>query len=641
MSQTFRWASIAPIERLSRAVERLCCTPLLALGSGGSFTVSQFACHLHQSIAHKPASAVSPLQAAFLQLPLAEMSVFVPTAGGNNTDVLGAVQRIAEREPRNMLVLCATPKSRISRLVSRYQFVNLVEYELPSGRDGFLATNSLLAFAVLLARSYAAVRGGSLALPKDVRELLGDQRELTDTDWLDRRCQPLWERTTLIVLHGTSTTTTAVDLESKFTEAALGNVQISDLRQFAHGRHHWLAKRSSETAVLALISDDDRELADQTLRLLPSHVPVHRMEIAASGWLADLAGLVRSFLIVGSAGRARGIDPGRPGVPSFGRKLYHLNAFRGSRETRAMSYCEQRAIERKSGETVQSLQASDRLSMWRDAYKEFTTAVSITRFQGLVVDYDGTLCDECQRHGPLPKDVTQYLTNFLKAGIQLGIATGRGKSVRDRLRKAFTKTLWKRIVVGYYNGAEVTTLDNDSSPDGRDVVGAQLVQIRQAIEHDRYLTASAETTYRQSQVTLIPKAAVALGAVWEHVEQLVHRTNGAHARVLRSGHSVDIVAWETSKLAVAERVRTLVIDNSEAPVLCIGDRGRWPGNDFELLGGDFGLSVYEVSPDPHHCWNVCPPGQRGRQATLFYFRNLVVTRRGLRLRLSPSERRVP
>ncbi|MSR58027.1 MAG: hypothetical protein EXS05_10165 [Planctomycetaceae bacterium] len=71
-----------------------------------------------------------------------------------------------------------------------------------------------------------------------------------------------------------------------------------------------------------------------------------------------------------------------------------------------------------------------------------------------------------------------------------------------------------------------------------------------------------------------------------------------------------------SKLAVVQPVRRLVEDEADTPVLCIGDRGRWPGNDFVLLGGQFGLSVYEASPDPHHCWNLCPPGQRGRQATL-------------------------
>ena len=54
----------------------------------------------------------------------------------------------------------------------------------------------------------------------------------------------------------------AIDLESKLTEAALMPVQVADFRNFAHGRHHWLAKRGGETAVLALVCESDAEVAD-------------------------------------------------------------------------------------------------------------------------------------------------------------------------------------------------------------------------------------------------------------------------------------------------------------------------------------------------------------------------------------------
>jgi hypothetical protein len=48
----------------------------------------------------------------------------------------------------------------------------------------------------------------------------------------------MWERRTTVVLHGPATRVGAIDLESKFTEAALGNLQVADWRNFAHGRHH-------------------------------------------------------------------------------------------------------------------------------------------------------------------------------------------------------------------------------------------------------------------------------------------------------------------------------------------------------------------------------------------------------------------
>lgn len=57
---------------------------------------------------------------------------------------------------------------------------------------------------------------------------------------------------------------------------------------------------------------------------------------------------------------------------------------------------------------------------------------------------------------------------------------------------------------------------------------------------------------------------------------------------------------------------------THADILSIGDKGQWPGNDFDLLANPFSLSVNEVSGDPTTCWNLAPAGHRGVQATLDY-----------------------
>ena len=55
-----------------------------------------------------------------------------------------------------------------------------------------------------------------------------------------------------------------------------------------------------------------------------------------------------------------------------------------------------------------------------------------------------------------------------------------------------------------------------------------------------------------------------------------------------------------------------------ACVLSVGDKGQWPGNDYELLNTPYSLSVDEVSADPDTCWNIAPAGHRGTQAVLDY-----------------------
>ena len=170
LPSTYAWAMSQPIERLSRAVERLQPHPLVAVGSGGAFSVCHFAVHLHGLLAGQPALPMTPLQAVDRRTPIANMGVLIPTAGGNNPDVVSAVRLLAEQEPQSLLVyMWQSPITRIASLAARYQMVDFIPFELPTGKDGFLATNSLLAFCILLSRAYAEASGRSCDLPKQYR----------------------------------------------------------------------------------------------------------------------------------------------------------------------------------------------------------------------------------------------------------------------------------------------------------------------------------------------------------------------------------------------------------------------------------------------------------------------------------------
>ena len=43
----------------------------------------------------------------------------------------------------------------------------------------------------------------------------------------------------------------AVDTESRMSESGLRNVQDTDVRNFAHGRHQWIVRNQTSTGVVA------------------------------------------------------------------------------------------------------------------------------------------------------------------------------------------------------------------------------------------------------------------------------------------------------------------------------------------------------------------------------------------------------
>jgi hydroxymethylpyrimidine pyrophosphatase-like HAD family hydrolase len=238
-----------------------------------------------------------------------------------------------------------------------------------------------------------------------------------------------------------------------------------------------------------------------------------------------------------------------------------------------------------------------------------------------VFDYDGTLCDAAERYdGPGP-GITGRLMELLRAGVLVGIATGRGKSVRRDLRARIKDpVLRSRVLIGYHNGAEIGDLGDDSQPPLARGLDESLGEINAILAADARLAALATIEACHRQLTLEFADSTVAEEVWESVQHALSRCQSPGVSALRSSHSVDVLAPGVTKRHVVESIRRMIApDPATAPVLTIGDRGRWPGNDFALLQEPFSLSVDEVSADPSTCWNLGRPENRCAAALLEYF----------------------
>lgn len=630
LADTFAWANSCDIQLLRQAVRTSGLSPLLAIGSGGSLTAAHALASLHRQCTGQMAAVATPLE-AIAERMVPDTAAWLISAGGGNVDILAAFHALVAREPRQLGVLCGRPESPLASAARDHSFTDLLLYEPPAGKDGFLATNSLLAFITLLTRAY--VDGFHDDVASITFQLGTVQLLLNDKEHWGRwesAVASLWSRSTTLVLHGTTTRTGAIDLESKFTEAALGYLQIADYRNFAHGRHHWLAKRGDDSAVLAFVSSDDKALAERTLALIPEDIPRASLLIEGPPAIAQLVSLIAALRITGWAGKARGIDPGRPGVPAFGRKLYHLPLSTGRRKKTSSPISDKDAvaIERKSGQSIAYLNNHRELDRWRTALVKYRGRLADASFSAVVLDYDGTIVDARERFSPPRNEIVEQLIRIAESTARLAIATGRGASVKRDLRSKLPESLWPKVIIGYYNGAQIATLADDAAPDGQDIVCESLAPIAQALREQPELADIAKQTDRFSQITLEARRPIPEGRLWALAHETVMISASSKVTITRSSHSIDIMAEGVSKLNVVKYLRQ---DVGTAPILSIGDRGQWPGNDYELLREPFALSVDELSVDPETCWNLAPRGQRGIAATLYYLQALVQTESGVQI----------
>lgn len=609
LNETLDWLCNVDISELVNSLKASCNLRMVAIGSGGSLSAAHGLATNHRHFAKKLSNVSTPLEV--VREPIDRQTAnWLLSAGGRNVDILTAAKALISREPKQLTVLTGRDDTKLTDLCHAHPFINLHVFPPPAGKDGFLATNSLFGFTGLLERAYNSLFGQV----EDWDHTVSVLRAMTDPEYsynldLQELAAPLWRRKTTVVLYGPSTRLGAMDLESKFTEAALGSIQLADFRNFAHGRHHWLAKRGEDSGVLALVAPEDKMLASKTMALLPDDIPQLSLDLPGGG-AAGLASLLAAFKFTALAGLAQGIDPGRPGVPVFGRQLYKLTPPKTptSKRPSGLTARDIVVIERKSQLSFDSLEKSGTLMAWQDHLGHFRDRLLDETFHAIVLDYDGTIVETRSRLDPPDERVLKKLIEMLEANIWVCVATGRGKSARLALQGCIPSAHWDRVLLGYYNGAEVSSLGNNLVPNAAPKANEKLQPASQLLNASGLVCEMSEQEDRTFQISLTAKSGYSSDRLHECVVELLFGAGLAELTIVRSGHSIDILAPGVSKLNVAEAITQKVVN---ASILSIGDSGSWNGNDHELLTLPHSLGVDKINTDPKTCWNLGSEGQRG------------------------------
>lgn len=589
--------------------------PVVYVGSGGALSAARFMSTVHEQASGVPSRTMTPLELITSPFLVRESVVVVVSASGNNKDIVAAFDAAVNAEALEVVAFTASRTGKIAKATTALANARLFVIPLGGKRDGFLAVNSLLSFAVVFSQACARAFGSPPPPPTFDVLIEAIQADLLQ----DTKASPAFRKQNISVLFGSVTLPAAIDLESKCTEAGLVAILLNDFRNFGHGRHHWLAKHSETTSVIALSSERDRKIAEATLKLIPKKIPTLHVHLAGNFITASIAALVAVFQIVYRLGTEVGIDPGRPGVPAFGSKVYSL----GPKliQEKQLPSCSLAAIRRKldmlSGHSprVRDLVTS--------GCEQALTTLASARYAGLALDYDGTIVGRNGRFRDIAADVAKCLTSVLQAGAVIAICTGRGKSAHERLQACIPNELWDRVVVCFYNGATGAALSQPHDQ-ARDLIDDQ--EARSALS--RFKDAlTAELSWALPDLTLTPRpyqlslesnGTVALTTVLSSVSRLLFAQDFKSLKCVRSFHSVDIIPRASSKLnAIAELKRRFSIPDGNE-FLGIGDMPEWPGNDCELLAQPCSLSVSRSSSSLIGGWNFSPPGMSSDRSLAFY-----------------------
>lgn len=603
-------------KRLAFAISASSAQPLIIAASGGAQIAARWMARLHLTTFGQPATIVTPLEAQFLDAPQAA-ALWLISQGGQHADILAAAHWAVGVSPLSTYALIGRDATPLATLVDSQGGLSC-SLGMPPGADGFLTTNGLWAMLAALARHYRHhIAGESLAdsddLPLD--PLLQWAQTAAHAIPLEKL------RGAMAVVADPWTMIGADDLQVRSTEAALAHVWTTDYRNLGHGRHFWFADRASDTTALFLSSTDYVALDAWTRENLPEALATVHVAVPYRGMLAGLASVAFSMHLTARLGHQHNRDPGRPGVPPFGERLYTGTRIRASAPKRKPATTAQQVVARKLGVSTAEVH-EDTHRPWMDAWRQFRQSLHQRPLRALVFDFDGTLVYSHHRWGAIPDDLATELRRLVRHGLHLGIATGRGDSVQPVLQKTLAGCDLSRVLIGYHNGACIRGLDEDASDlDGPcidNTLALAYAMLNAQLGHAAYIRCRAH------QCTLQPKDRVTLKDLWLLTSAALRQDARTSAlAVWVSSHSIDVCAPGASKRNVIDHLATLFPEGDDG-ILRIGDRGSWPGNDYELLDHPCGVSVDECSLHPEHCWNLAADAETGPTGVVTLLRHLVL-----------------
>jgi len=331
LPDTLEWSHSQDVSKVSDYLLADDGLPRIFLGSGGSLSAAQLAMQLSVERGIF-AAAMTPYQYIYSAWSKLPAKVFLFSAGGNNIDAMNAYLTAHNNPEQQFGVLLMTTSSSLETRMAEDGEPNSFVYRLQN-RDGFLATNSLLAFYSFLFRIY---RGNRVSvgdwdsfgsIEETLKDFIGQTYSLETETWNEHDAALYDARETdrFYVLYSPDSMPVAVDLESRFAEGSIGCLQISDYRNFAHGRFNWFHQRKGQTAIIALLTPESEKIADSLLAELPQYIPVLRLSTDKDGSDATVDLLIKSMYLSKYLGLRWGLDIGAPDVAEFGRIIHRMD----------------------------------------------------------------------------------------------------------------------------------------------------------------------------------------------------------------------------------------------------------------------------------------------------------------------------
>ena len=302
---------------------RLTRAPNIFVGSGGSLSASAFGEQLVLRIQGRPAKALPPFEFEGFENLHEDTVVWLLSYGGDNPDIMGAAMNAAKLGVRNCIVLTGARKSRLAEFAEGHSWHTVF---LRAEERGFVSTVGMLAMISALV--------GILATDGKIDEMVQFFNEINLYNIVknaDRASQEISANFSnnigsdhIVALASGWGWPAMVDFESKIVEGGICTIEISEIKNFTHGRYINALYHRKNRHFILFSSPSESELVSFFHRKLRRYFP-RRLDIVRTD-LPDIQGaldlIIQAISLAFRLGEKEGRNLLRPRYPPEARGLY-------------------------------------------------------------------------------------------------------------------------------------------------------------------------------------------------------------------------------------------------------------------------------------------------------------------------------
>ena len=286
--------------------------PLLAVGSGGMCGVAEFVSLMYSSRSGL-ARPLTPLQFNSVGDEVLKGSkILLLSAGGHNNDIEFAAKRALSVNPEGSACFSLHGGER-NKLTPLFAKAGVPQRDFCFNsyvHDGFVSCGTPLMYFAILTRVFnPAFDIADLAESQDVsfriESASGETLGLDSLAGVDH----------FTILNAGWGTPVAVLLEGKLVESGWASGQVTDFRNYCHGRFIFTSNHLGDSAVVMLVSPREKALSARIRSFLPKDTKVVVIETGLNGPEAGLDLAVKMTGFFEAAAGSAGVNPDSPKNP--------------------------------------------------------------------------------------------------------------------------------------------------------------------------------------------------------------------------------------------------------------------------------------------------------------------------------------